>query len=148
MKQDIVAKLTSKDDKYACAITDKIISESSDTDEWYEYFDEFATLLNHPKSLVRNRAMHILVANVQWDDENRFDSIISDFLSHIADEKPITARQCIKALAQVGLAKPKYIPVILSALDSADLVKYNDSMRSLITRDISDTEQVLKAVTY
>ena len=48
----------------------------------------------------------------------------------------------------MGLAKPKYIPVILSALDSADLVKYNDSMRSLITRDISDTEQVLKAVTY
>ena len=36
--QDIIAKLTAKDDKYACAIADKIISESQDTDEWYEYF--------------------------------------------------------------------------------------------------------------
>ena len=148
MKQDIVAKLTSKDDKYTCAIADKIISESSGTDEWYEYFEEFAALLDHPKSFVRNRAMHILAANVQWDDENRFDSIISDFLSHITDEKPITTRQCIKALAQVGLSKPKYIPMILSALHNADLSKYKDSMRLLIVRDISDTEQVLKKVTF
>ena len=37
--QDIIAKLTTKDDKYACAIADKIISESQDTDEWYEYFN-------------------------------------------------------------------------------------------------------------
>ena len=37
--QDIIEKLTAKDDKYACAIADKIISESLETDEWYEYFD-------------------------------------------------------------------------------------------------------------
>ena len=78
--QDIISKLTSKDDKYACAIADKIISESQDTDEWYEYFDEFASLLNHPKSLVRNRVLYILSANAQWGDENRFDAIISDYL--------------------------------------------------------------------
>ena len=50
--QDIIAKLTAKDDKYAYAIADKIISESQDTDEWYEFFDAFASLLNHPNSLV------------------------------------------------------------------------------------------------
>ena len=94
--QEIIAKLTAKDDKYACAIADKIISESHDTDEWYEYFDSFASLLNHPKSLVRNRALNILAANTQWDDENRFDTILDDYLTHITDEKPITARQCIK----------------------------------------------------
>ena len=113
---DIIAKLTAKNDEYACAITDKIISESKDTDEWYEYFDDFASLLNHPKSLVRNRVLYILAANAQWDDENRFDAIISDYLVHVTDEKPITARQCIKALAQVGVAKPQYIPRILLCL--------------------------------
>ena len=39
--QGTIAKLTAKDDKYACAIADKIISESQDTDERYEYFDAF-----------------------------------------------------------------------------------------------------------
>ena len=143
MRESIIAKLTSKDDKYACAIADKIISESQDTDEWYEYFDDFAALLAHPKSLVRNRVLYILATNAQWDDENRFDLIISDFLTHITDEKPITARQCIKALAQVGVAKPQYIPRILSCFHEADLSKYKDSMRPLIEKDMAETEKIL-----
>lgn len=143
MKPDMVTVLTAKDDKYACAFADKIISESRETDEWYELFEEFASLLNHPKSLVRNRALTILAANAQWDDENRFDAVIEDYLPHITDEKPITARQCVKALAQIGQAKPKYIPMILAALRSADLSKYKDSMRPLIERDIQSTMEVL-----
>ena len=143
MHENLITNLTSKDDKYACAIADKIISESQDTDEWYGYFDTFASLLNHSKSLVRNRALHILAANAQWDDNNRFDTILSEYLSHITDEKPITARQCIKALAQVGMAKPQYIPRILSCFHSADLSKYKDSMRPLIEKDMEETERLL-----
>lgn len=145
MKEDIIAQLTSKDDKYACALAEKIISESKATDEWYEYFDDFALLLDYPKSLVRNRAINILAANAVWDDENRFDSVISGFLAHITDDKPITARQCVIALAQVGSAKPQYIPVILSCLRSADLSKYKDSMRPLLEKDIAETEKLLTA---
>ena len=145
MKDNVTEKLTFKDDKYACAFAEKIISESQKTEEWYEYFDEFASLLDYPKSLVRNRVLHILAANAQWDEENRFDDVISDYLTHITDEKPITARQCVKALAQVGLAKPQYIPRILFCLQSADLSKYKDSMRPLIERDIAETERVLTA---
>lgn len=143
MKENILQMLTSKDDKYACALADKIVLESHDTDEWYEYFDEVATLLNHPKSLVRNRALYILAANAQWDEENRFNRILPDYLKHITDEKPITARQCVKALAEVGQARPQYIPQILSALRSADLSKYKDSMRPLIEKDIAQTERIL-----
>ena len=143
MKENIIAKLTVKNDKYACALADKIISESQETDEWYEYFDDFATLLDHPKSLVRNRALYILAANAQWDEENRFDKIISDYLTHVTDEKPITARQCVKALAQVGVAKPQYIPRIFSCLKAADLSKYKDSMRPLIEKDMEETERIL-----
>ena len=139
MKQDVLEKLTSKDDKYACAYCEKIVSESRETDEWYGCFDEFVSLLNHPKSLVRNRAITILAANAQWDEENRFDSIMPEYLSHITDEKPITARQCVKALCEVGQAKPLLIPEILSALKSADLSQYKDSMRPLIEKDIQET---------
>ena len=142
--KEILLKLTSKDDKYAYAIADKIISESQDSDEWYEYFDDFASLLNHPKSLVRNRVLYILAANAQWDDENRFDAILDDYLAHITDEKPITARQCIKALAQVGKAKPQYIPRIIDCFHSANLSVYRDSMRPLIERDMAETENALR----
>ena len=141
--QDIIVKLTAKDDKYACAIADKIISESQETDEWYEYFDAFASMLNHPKSLVRNRILYILAANAQWDSENRFDAILDDYLAHVTDEKPITARQCVKALVQVGKAKPQYISKIVSHFRNADLSKYKDSMRPLIEKDMAETEAIL-----
>lgn len=143
MGESITEKLTVKNDKHACALADKIISESQVTDEWYEYFDEFAALLDHPKSLVRNRAIYILAANARWDEENRFDRILSGFLQHITDERPVTARQCVKALAQVGLAKPQYIPRILSCFHEADLSKYKDSVRPLIEKDMEETEKIL-----
>ena len=62
-----------------------------------------AALHNHTKSLVKNRVLYILAANAQWDEDNHFDAILDDYLAHVTDEKPITARQCIKALVQVGL---------------------------------------------
>lgn len=145
MKESIIANLTAKEDRYACALTDKILAESRESDEWYGYFDSFASLLDHPKSLVRNRVIHILAANAQWDTENRFDAVLPAFLSHITDEKPITARQCIQALAQVGAAKPQYIPRILSALQEADLSSYKDSMRPLIEKDIGKTILTLQS---
>lgn len=145
MKESIAADLTAKNDKYACALADQIVAESRKSDKWYEDFNEFAALLDHPKSLVRNRALHIVAANVQWDEERRFDAILPEYLSHVTDEKPITARQCIQALAEIGTAKPQYIPVILSSLQSADLSKYKDSMRPLIEKDIAATVRVLEA---
>lgn len=145
MKESIAADLTAKNDKYACALADQIVAESRKSDKWYEDFNEFAALLDHPKSLVRNRALHIVAANVQWDEERRFDAILPEYLSHVTDEKPITARQCIQALAEIGTAKPQYIPAILSSLQSADLSKYKDSMRPLIEKDIAATVRVLEA---
>ena len=106
MRENIIAKLTSKDDKYDCAIT-------------------------------------ILAANAQWDEKDRFDEILTEFLTHVTDEKPITARKCIKSLIQVGQAKPQYISVILARLQEADLSKYKDSMRPLIEKDIAETEKIL-----
>ena len=145
MKQDITALLTTKDDKAACALAVQITEESRESDRWYVHFDDFSALLDHPKSLVRNRALTILAANARWDEENRFEALLPRFLAHITDEKPITARQCVKALAQIGQAQPRYIPLILSALHEADLSQYKDSMRPLIQRDMIETEKLLEA---
>lgn len=143
MKEQILADLTSKNDRVAWALTEKIVSESQETDQWYDCFDDFASLLSHPKALVRNRGFSLLAANVKWDDENRFDAHIAEFLSHITDEKPISARRCIQALAQIGQAKPRCIPLILTALHNADLSKYKDSMRPLIEKDMAEVERLL-----
>ena len=131
-----IARLTGKDAKDAYALTQQITAESRDTDAWYPCFDQFAALLRHKNSLVRNRAISILAANARWDADGKFNALLDKFLSHVTDVKPITARQCIAALPEIAEAKPEFIPKIRSALRQADLSGYPDSMRPLILKDI------------
>ena len=143
MQNYLIEHLTSKDNKQAYEFSKKIISNSED---WYEYFDVFVSLLNHENSLVRNRTMSILAAIVEFDDENKFDDILDDFLSHINDKKAITSRQCIKYLAIVGTNRPRYNPQILNSLEMADLSKYSENMRPLIEKDIKKTQKILSSI--
>lgn len=146
MCNEIIEKLTSKKDKDACDFAGVIIEESQKSNKWYKYFDEFISLLDHPNSFVRNRVIYIIAANVRWDESNQFDKVLQSYLSHVTDEKPITSRQCVKALVEIGQSKPKYIPVIISYLKDVDLSKYKDSMRPLIEKDILITIQALENV--
>ena len=131
-----IARLTGKDAKDAYAFSQQITAESRESNAWYPFFDQFAELLRHKSSLVRNRAISILAANARWDADGKFDALLDEFLSHVTDAKPITARQCIAALPEIAEAKPEFIPAIRSVLQQADLSGYPDSMRPLILKDI------------
>ena len=131
-----IARLTGKDAKDAYAFAQQVTEESRASDAWYPCFDRFAALLLHKNSLVRNRAISILAANARWDREGKFDALLDDFLSHVTDVKPITARQCVAALPEIAEAKTELIPRIRAALEQADLSRYPDSMQPLILKDI------------
>ena len=131
-----IACLTGKDAKAAYALALQITEESRVSDTWYSHFDEFAALLSHKNSLVRNRAISILAANTRWDGESKFDALLDKFLFHITDVKPITARQCVAALPEISESKPELIPRIRTALERADLSAYPDSMQPLVLKDI------------
>lgn len=131
-----IARLTGKDVKDAYAFTQQIVAESRTSDAWYPCFDRFAELLRHKNSLIRNRAIGILAANARWGREGKFDLLLDEFLSHVTDVKPITARQCVAALPEIMEAKPELIPRIRAALEQANLSGYPDSMQPLILKDI------------
>ena len=142
-----ITRLTGKDAKDAYAFTQQIVAESRASDVWYPCFDRFSELLQHKNSLIRNRAIAILAANARWDRERKFDVLLDEFLSHITDVKPITARQCAAALPEIAEAKPELIPRIRAALEQADLSSYPDSMQSLILKDIAAALRKLERLT-
>ena len=131
-----IACLTGKDATAAYALAQQITEESRVSDAWYSHINEFAALLSHKNSLVRNRAITILTANVRWDGEGKFDALLDEFLFHVTDVKPITARQCVAALPEISESKPELIPRIRTALEQADLSGYPDSMQPLVLKDI------------
>lgn len=131
-----MVRLTGNNAKEAYALAQQIAGESRASEIWYPYFDRFAKLLSHKNSLVRNRAISILAANARWDKEGKFDALLDEFLAHVTDVKPITARQCVAALPEIAEAQPALIPRIRFILEHADLSGYADSMQPLILKDI------------
>lgn len=76
--------------------------------------------------------------NAAWDKDFKIDEIIDDYLKHITDPKPITARQCIASLPKIAKNKPDLKEDILRALSRADISRYPDSMCGLVFKDIQN----------
>lgn len=133
---DLVNGLYDKNDKSAYRCLKELELASKADERVYPYFDYFAKMLAHPNSYIRTRGLLLISANAQWDKEHKIDEIIDEYLRHITDDKPITSRQCVKALPNIAKHKPALVDRIRAALEKADLEGYPGSMQSLISNDI------------
>jgi hypothetical protein len=134
--QDLVYGLSNNDDKKAYECLKQLKSESSQSDAVYPFFDIFADMLDDENSYVRTRGIVLIAVNAQWDSDYKIDEIIDKYLKHITDDKPITARQCIKVLPVIAKYKPDLRQDILNALHRANPTRYKESMQSLVVKDI------------
>ena len=115
------------------------LQEASDLDDAaYAHIDAFIEMMRDSNSYVRTRGLTLIACNAKWDETGRIDGIIDEYLEHVTDDKPITARQCIQSLPKLAEAKPHLMPRIVSSLRHADTSAYADSMRSLVQDDIRD----------
>lgn len=136
---ELIEKLYSKDNKVAYQALQILESESEKSNVVYKYFDRFAEMIENGNSYIRTRGIVLISVNAKWDVENKIDEIIDDYLKHILDEKPITARQCIKALPGIAKYKSDLVECIRETLLKADVTRYDDSMQTLIYKDISSS---------
>jgi uncharacterized protein (UPF0332 family) len=139
----LVEGLTEQNPKYAYACLKQLESKSVCSDAVYAYFDDFAAMLDSPNSYIRTRGLRLIAANAKWDKDNKIDEIIDVYLKHIMDEKPITARQVIKALPNIAKHKPGLVRDICDALRKANPGIYQSTMQPLVSQDIF---QALKAI--
>ena len=115
------------------------LQETSDVDDAvYVHIDSFIEMMRDSNSYVRTRGLTLIACNAKWDEAGKIDGIIDEYLEHVTDGKPITARQCIQSLPKLAEAKPHLMPRIVSSLRHADTSAYADSMRSLVQDDIRD----------
>lgn len=114
----------------------KVCEES---DKVYCYMDKLADMIGSDNSYIRTRGLTLIAYNAKWDKDNKIDEIIDEYLKHIKDIKPITARQCIKLLPIIAKNKPELKGDIVSALQKADISIYADSMQPLVYRDIQNS---------
>jgi hypothetical protein len=141
---ELVERLYSKDNKVAYQALQLLEIKSEESNVVYKFFDRFAEMLEDSNSYIRTRAIVLIAVNAKWDTENKIDKIIDNYLKHILDKKPITARQCIKRLPGIARYKSDLVECIQEALMKADVTIYADSMQKLVYKDISSSLNKIK----
>ena len=120
--------LFNKNNNVAHKALQELQKQSEETDCAYLYMDRLINMLDSDNSYIRTRGLTLLAYNEKWDKDYKIDEVIDKYLKHITDVKPITARQCIKLLPVIAKHKPELKNDIFSALHSADISTYEDSM--------------------
>lgn len=127
--------LMCSDNQKAYKVLKELIEVSKQCHDLYPYFDTFVEMMNNQdNSYIRTRGLRLIAYNSKWDIDNKMESIIEKWLEHLEDEKPITARQCIKDTVIIAKNKPELIDIILKRLEKIDKI-YDDSMQSLVYKD-------------
>lgn len=142
----LVEDLINKDNKYAYKCLKQLETESQVSNAIYPYFDTFAEMLDNPNSYIRARGLILISANAKWDRDYKIDEIIDKYLKHIMDDKPITARQCIKTLPTIVKYKPDLRECICTALRKANTEIYEGSMQPLVYNDIQTTLNKIRSI--
>jgi hypothetical protein len=87
---------------------------------FYQYWDDFSTLLNHPNSYHRDFALVLLANLTRVDTENKFSRLFSEYFNHLNDEKFMTARKCIQNTAKILESKGELTRDIINILLDVD----------------------------
>ncbi len=129
-------RLFDKNNSTAYKALQALQKECEESDKIYCYMDKLADMTDSDNSYIRTRGLTLIAYNAKWDRDNKIDEIIDEYLKHIEDVKPITARQCIKLLPLIAKNKPELKDDIVSALKKVDISIYADSMQPLVCKDI------------
>ena len=142
--EDLIENLYNLDNTIAYSCLKELEKISYSSNEVYKYFDKFVEMLDNKNSYIRTRGIVLISSNAKWDIDNKINLIIDKFLEHIEDEKPITARQCIKSLENIIKYKNELGPIIKNKLLKLNYLKYEESMQSLIFKDVEKILDLIK----
>ena len=109
---------------------------TTESNELYNYFNEFLNMLNNKKTFIRVRGFRLICSLAKWDNENKINKNIDIILKELEDEKGTSVRQCLEKLNLILMHKIELTDIIENKVRNLELSKYKESMQFLIKKDI------------
>lgn len=109
---------------------------TTESNELYDYFNEFLKMLNNEKTFIRVRGFRLICSLAKWDNENKINKNIDIILKELEDEKGTSVRQCLEKLNLILMHKIELTDIIENKVRNLELSKYKESMQFLIKKDI------------
>lgn len=141
--EEILRKLTDRDDKTAYEFAKQLSVESTGSDRYLAMIPMFAELLQYKSSYVRTRAFILICNQARWANDGQLVAVFDQMCLLLNEPKPTVVRQCLSALREVVLFRPELSDKIENALTEIDVSKYKDSMSSLILKDVDELRNLL-----
>lgn len=111
---------------------------STESDEVYNYFDNFLDLINSNETLKIIRGFRLICSVAKYDKLNKINDNIDIILKVFDSDNGIVIRQCLKYINQILLYKIELNDCFEFKLRNMYILKYKSSMQSLIKKDIDD----------
>lgn len=109
---------------------------TTESNELYNYFNEFLKMLNNEKTFIRVRGFRLICSLAKWDNESKINKNIDIILKELEDEKGTSVRQCLEKLNLILMYKIELTDIIENKVRNLELSKYKESMQFLIKKDI------------
>lgn len=106
---------------------------------FYEYWEEFTSLLSHKNSYHRDIGM-ILIGNlIAVDTNNKLDDVFDEYIKCINDEKFMTTQCCVRNLKKIVKYREDMMGEIGNmVLHIEDITSYTKKQTELLKYDILD----------
>ena len=135
MKEKI-KKLYNEDNNSAYKTLLELEIITTESNELYNYFNEFLKMLNNEKTFIRVRGFRLICSLAKWDNESKINKNIDIILKELEDEKGTSVRQCLEKLNLILIHKIELTDIIENKVRNLELSKYKESMQFLIKKDI------------
>ncbi|SKC90119.1 hypothetical protein [Maledivibacter halophilus] len=122
LKKEIIKQLLNNKDIMVYYHCYYIVSKASELrpEIFYQYWDDFAALMNHDNSYHRDIGLTIIANLISVDQDKLFDNILKDYLEHINDKKFMTAQCCIRNLVKIIKERIDLREIIVETLLNID----------------------------
>lgn len=116
----------------------EIEKEIMKSNKYYEYIDDFFIMLSNENSHIRLRSFKLICRLAQYDKQNKIETNIDLLLSVLDDDKPTIVRQCLNDINLLLHFMPQLSNKVKHKVRYLDLLKYKDTMRPLLEKDIDN----------
>ncbi len=134
----MVAAMEGKDTRETYGLLQELERLSEESDALYPWVDRFAALAERGRGGARVRGFRLLCKQARWDDEGAVDRVLDGALSILQEERPTAVRQALAALGDLVPYKPVLWPLVRRRVLEIDPLRYRDTMRPLLERDIRE----------
>ena len=100
-----IKNLYNEDNNIAYKTLLELETITTESNELYDYFNEFLEMLNNNKTFIRVRGFRLICCLAKWDNENKINNNINIILKELEDEKGTSVRQCLEKLNLILMYK-------------------------------------------